>query len=277
MSTSIDKTARIANSDGSGTPVVLLGATGPVRHAAWSPNGEFVAVVSDDKRVRIHRADGLGEAKVFSGHEDAVVFVAWSPDGKQIVTTSLDHSARVWNVDGSDKPLELKGHEAPVVFAAWSADGQRIVTTSEDGYAQVFGAKNGATSAMFGHERAVVTAAWSPNGQRIATATQTTGLYLWDADGNGEPIVLETSAPILAMLFVTDDQILTVAADDTTRLYTIGVHALKKGLASTNLDCLPIDKRVTYLGETDEKASERHTECERSHGRIHSGEKVPAP
>jgi len=274
VSTSVDKTARITRRDGTGQSVVLVGAESPVRFAAWSPNGDRIVTVSDDTRARIHQVNGQGDTLIFSGHEDAVVHASWSPDGKRIVTTSLDHSARVWNADESGDSLELKGHEAPVVFAAWSPDGQRIVTTSDDGYAQVFGAKNGDVLAMLGHSAAVLVAAWSPDGKRIATTTQKGGLYLWEADGKSEPVVMETSAPILAMTFVSDERILTVAADDTTRWYTVGVNALKQGLVTTNHDCLPAEMRITYLGEATEKAAEKHAECQRGHGRMGQAEKA---
>ncbi len=267
ISTSVDKTARIVRRDGTGESVVLSGAEAALRWASWSPDGERVVTTSDDKRIRIHRAEGTGDVNTLSGHTDSVVYAAWSPDGKRIVSTSLDHTARVWNADGHGEPMQLEGHEAPVIAASWSVDGKRIVTASADGYAQVFDAERGKVMAQLGHGSPVVSAAWSPDGKRIATSTQKGGLYLWDAEGTGEPVVIETSVPILTMVFLSDDRILTVAADNTTRTYIVSIGALKRGLEVTNKDCLPIDLRIVHLGETVATANERYIACERGHGR----------
>jgi hypothetical protein len=62
-------------------------------------------------------------------------------------------------------------------------------------------------------------------------------------------------------------KLFTIAADNTTRTFTIDVAALRRGLLLTNADCLPCALRTTYLGEPADKARERYAACEGEHSR----------
>ena len=53
-----DKTARVWNADGTGTPVILRGHTDVVNSAAFSPDGPRIVTASDDKTARIWTIDG---------------------------------------------------------------------------------------------------------------------------------------------------------------------------------------------------------------------------
>src|SRR5262249_28231075 len=122
----------------------------------------------------------------------------------------------------------------------------------------VWSADGGAPIVDLDHGSPVLCAIWSPDGERIATSTLRGGLHVWSADGRGEPVEIESPAPVIAMAFLDGGRrILAVAADDTTRTWTIDVGALRRGLAATNADCLPEAMRVTYLGESREKAREQ--------------------
>jgi WD40 repeat protein len=93
-----------ANAPGSDVPRTIsgsvVGRTGPVTSAAWSPDGQRILVASEDGTAWITSAGGHGEPIVFRGHEGAVLAATWSPDGQRIVTASADKTARIWSVDG---------------------------------------------------------------------------------------------------------------------------------------------------------------------------------
>jgi WD40 repeat protein len=264
LTTSLDKTARVWNADGKGEAIVLRGADGIVRAGAISPDGQRVVTGSDDKKARLWKVAGGALERELSGHTDLVTSVAWSPNGEWVATTSMDQSARIWRADGSGTPIELKGHRGGVVAAAWSPDGSRIVTASEDFTAQVWNTATGQSLFSLDHDGGVLAVAWSADGKRIATSSIKNGLRVWNADGSEESIEFPVESPILAMVFIDEGrQIVTISEDDTTRTFTIDVATLMRQLETANRDCLPMQQRVTYLGETLDVAETRHAACER--------------
>ncbi|WP_437717690.1 WD40 repeat domain-containing protein [Sorangium sp. So ce448] len=268
-----DGTTRVVPVDGKGDAVSILGHVAAVRAAAWSPDGTRLVTVSDDRTARVVSADGTWDARVLSGHTDGLTRAAWSPDGQRIVTTSMDHTARVWLASGAQEPMVFKGHGGAVYSAAWSPDGQRIVTGSEDGTVQVWDATSGAVVASLDRGVAVPEAIWSPDGGQIAFSLRHGGVLLWrrdgwDRPGTSEPVLLDTQVAIISMAFLDGGkQLFTVAADNTSRTFTIDVAELRRGLVSSNADCLPASLRMLHLGEPPDRASERHAACEREHSR----------
>jgi WD40 repeat protein len=260
-----DGTARVVGVKGQRSSVLVAGHAAAVRAVAWSPDHTRLVTVSDDKTARVVSADGKGEAHVLHGHEDGLTSAAWSPGGERIVTTSMDHTARVWPASGAGKPVVFEGHGGAVYTAAWSPDGAFIVTGSEDGTAQVWDAKSRAIAKVFDRGSAVLQAIWS--GDRIAVSSRRGGVLVSNLREKGE-IVLETQAAVIAMAFIdSGKKLFTVAADNTTRTFTIDVPSLREGLLGINADCLPSALRTTYLGEPEENAREGYAACEGTYSR----------
>jgi WD40 repeat protein len=268
-----DGATRIVRVDGKGDAVSIQGHAAAVRAAAWSPDGTRLVTVSDDRTARVVSVDGTGDALMLSGHTDGLTSAAWSPDAQRIVTTSMDHTARVWLASVAQEPVVFKGHGGAVYSAAWSPDGARIVTGSGDGTVQVWDVTSGAVVASFDRGVAVLKAIWSPDGGQIAFSLRHGGVLLWSRDGwqrpgTSEPVLLDTQAAIISMAFIDGGKrLFTVAADNTTRTFTIDVAELRRGLLSSNVDCLPASLRMLHLDEPPDGALERHAACEREHSR----------
>jgi WD40 repeat protein len=272
VTASFDGTARLFGADGA-FEQELAGHTGPVRAASFSPDGARVVTASDDGTARVWSADGKGDPAVLRGHADALTSASWSPDGQRIVTTSLDDTARLWRADGTFE-RELRGHGGGVYAASWSPDGKRVVTSSEDGTAQGWDATSGAPLVMLEHKGAVLCATFSPDGTRIATSSVDGKVSVWSADGKGEPVELE-APPMLALTFLDGGKaLLGVGADDTTFTWTIDVGALREGLAAAGSDCLPEDKRITYIGESKELAAKNYAACAHRHPALREVDRV---
>ncbi|MEZ4405445.1 MAG: AAA-like domain-containing protein [Polyangiales bacterium] len=81
----------------------LLGHTGPVRAANFSPDGQRVVTASYDQSARVWEA-GSGRLLVtLSGHTGPVNAASFSPDGQRVVTASGDGTAHIWPLDADER------------------------------------------------------------------------------------------------------------------------------------------------------------------------------
>ncbi len=265
---SFDKSVHILDAERGVERAVLKGHTAPIRSALFSPDGQRIASASDDGTARIFQADGSGESLVFKGHGDSLSWAEFSPDQKRIVTASLDHSARIWNADGQGEPTVLSGHGGAVLWAGFSSDSKRILTASEDHTAQIWDAENGRPLLSLPHKSPVLCAAWAPGAKSLATCSDEDGLRLWDAEGQREPVELGLSGCLLSMAFSEDGrELIGVTRNNTTRTWVVDEIKLVALLKASNNDCLPVDKRRSYLGESQFGAEREYAACEQGHGR----------
>ena len=81
---------------------------GPVRSAAFSPDGAHIVTASGDQTARIWDAASGEQLAILDGHMDWVDSAAFSPDGAYVVTASGDQTARVWDA----RQRRATGHPA---------------------------------------------------------------------------------------------------------------------------------------------------------------------
>src|SRR5208337_1448953 len=88
----------------------LKGHAGPVKSAAFSPEGSRIVTASWDETARVWMADTGALIAELKGHAGSVRSAAFSPEGSRIVTASWDKTARVWMAETGALIAELKGH-----------------------------------------------------------------------------------------------------------------------------------------------------------------------
>jgi hypothetical protein len=196
----------------------VLGHSGPVLSAIFSPDGRRILTASADHTARLWDSDGNPLA-ILRSHTDAVTMAVFSADGSRILTSSSDHTARLWDSDGRTLAT-LHGHTGPVWTAVFSPDGRRILTASADRTARLWDSGSNPLAILRAHTDDVTTAVFSPDGSRILTASPDDTARLWDGDGNLLATLQEHRGSITSAVFSPDGgRILTASRDNTARLW----------------------------------------------------------
>jgi WD40 repeat protein len=207
---------------------ILHGHTGPVRAAAFSPDGKWIATASEDKTAVIWNRENLYDTSTIR-HENFVMSVAFSPDSKFVLTGCKDKIARVYEIGSWAKPVAtLEGHLKSVRSVAFSPDGSLILTGSEDNTAWLWrrdakgqwapktrlgqpspssgGTTTPAPRPSSGHANFVQSANFSHDGKFIVTASRDNSIKIWQTDTGKLLQTLPDENVVRDARFSPDDQ-----------------------------------------------------------------------
>lgn len=111
-----------------------------VNRVAFSPDGKWLASVSDDKTLRLwSRSEESAEPtspRILLRHTESVYSLIFTPDSRHLVTVSDDSTAVVWPIESensADDARLLEGHEKGIRSIALLPDGSTALTGSDDG------------------------------------------------------------------------------------------------------------------------------------------------
>lgn len=153
----------------------LVGHSGPILDAVFTPDGEKVVTISSDNTAKLWGCRYGSEIETLDPASGAIQSAAFSRDGGRLVLATA-RDAWVYAVPEIDeKPgvlATLQGHSASLLHAAFSPDGRRLVTASSDNTAKLWDASRSyeLLATLHGHAAAVNHAEFSPDGRQIVTA-----------------------------------------------------------------------------------------------------------
>jgi WD40 repeat protein len=138
ISAGADKTLRIWDVAAKNA-LTTIQSQSPIRAAAYSPNGQFIAYGAEDGTVALLNAANGQTLSTLRGHTAAVNAVAFSPDNSLLVSVGDDGLVVVWSTQ-SDKALAiLQGHTDKVTGVAFLPDGTLIASIGKDHTVRLWG------------------------------------------------------------------------------------------------------------------------------------------
>jgi WD40 repeat protein len=154
----------------------------PVGMVAFSPDGRFLAVVSEGRPVEIRPADGGRPVARLDAGERGAFGVAFSIDGGRVAVGRSDGRVQVFRTDGW-KPAARPwlAHPGFTLSADFAPDGRLLATAGTDGTARLFEA---ATGRPVGAPIPLAANRWanarfSPDGTRLLTVSETGDGVIW--------------------------------------------------------------------------------------------------
>jgi WD40 repeat protein len=199
----------------------LFDRPGVATDAAFSPDGNLLAVAGQDGSVRIWDVAKGDRRFYFPAHTTSVLAVAWSPDGLFLADASAD---RTLHVLSANEPLggrlvgNLVGHGAAVRAIAWRPDGRSLLSGGADGTARLWDTQFDQELRPIGrHRGAAVGASFDPAGHRIVSAGRADGTArIWSVRGRRLLHALSHRRAVEDAEFSPDGRLVVTASSDGT-------------------------------------------------------------
>ncbi|KAF9107522.1 Transcription initiation factor TFIID subunit 5 [Mortierella sp. AM989] len=215
----------------------LIGHSGPVFGASFSPDNKYLITCSEDKTARLWSTNTLTNLVCYKGHNYPVWDVDFGPQGFYFATASHDRTARLWSCDHIYPLRIFAGHLSDVDAVKFHPNSKYVVTGSSDKTARLWDIQRGTCVRVFtGHVGAVQTIAMSPDGRMMASAGEDRSIQLWDL-GSGKRMKKMTGhqGVVYSLAFSQDGSILiSGSADCTVRAWDVKKENSTPGQASSH-------------------------------------------
>ncbi|MCY4273566.1 MAG: hypothetical protein OXF00_13095 [bacterium] len=187
--------------------------------AAWSSDGDRVAVGGQDGRVRIY--DQAGTPSGIADVSAWATALAWSPDAPVLAIGAgrrlliVDHNGAVLH-DFDDQP-------STVTAVAWSADGTRVGAAAYGGvdWHDVVGPRRGRRR-RFDWKGSLLALVLSPDGKWACAGAQDSTVHLWKLWSGGELSMSGYPSKIERLAFRDDSLWLAVACLEELTVWDFG-------------------------------------------------------
>ncbi|MDQ2809423.1 MAG: TIR domain-containing protein [Chloroflexota bacterium] len=159
--------------------------------AAYSPDGQSLALAGNDGLGRVWDAVSAAPVVTLTGHTGPIRSLDYSPDSRRLVTGGDDGTARLWDRATGYPLLAWRAQGGKAVHSvAYRPDGTQIVTGGADGLAAVWTVLTGtmpltvSLAMTLPHGGGVVySLAYSPDGTHIASGAGNGSVILWNGKG----------------------------------------------------------------------------------------------
>lgn len=191
---------------------------GPVRGAAWAPDGRLVALASGNEIGLWGRDDNTPEGTL-SGAQGEILCTTFSPDGKHVLGAGDEGVVRVWDY-ASRRPLRvLNGVQGRIRCIGFARDGKLVAAGSDDGTIAVWSWPAGRLVQVLrpglGSIHSLAFTASNPRANTLAALHWGTGVRLWDVNtGKSQGSIGGSAAPVPSVAVSPDGKLIASAGLD---------------------------------------------------------------
>jgi WD40 repeat protein len=190
--------------------------TGGMSKVAYSPDGRWVAAISEGAYVHVWDTTGDEPPRPL-GHTGQGTDLAFGPGGR-LALTADDGTVRIWDVAGTAPPVVIRQpREFSPVSVAVSPDGDSIAVGGLDRVMVWPGGGRGEPQTYRGPEYWYTSLAFSADGRRIAAGTNERTIRIWNVADNSRGLVLRGHrGGVRHLAFSPDGRRLVSGGDDST-------------------------------------------------------------
>jgi WD40 repeat protein len=214
---SADNTIRLWNVESGSELRALTGHNGWIKSLAISGNGEILASGSNDRTVKLWDVASGRKRSTLRGHNAPVEVVLFDPNDRWLASGSTDATIKIWEIASGREVQTLKSHSAGITSLAFSADGKTLASGSADNTVKFWDTANWSLlKTIDKHTAKITTLTFSPSGQSLASGGADGTILVWDTTSGRDRLKIKrNSSPVLAAVFVSEDELVSTGADGT--------------------------------------------------------------
>lgn len=187
-----------------------------IRAAAFSHDGDSIALGGGGKTIRIYDAKTFKELVTIDHGEHELSALAFSPDGQHLASAAVtvgyqDRPVYLWDLKTKKVVKTFTAHDRYICTVLFTPDGKKLLTAGNDGWMILWDVATGKELKRMTHSQTdpdsvIVRAAISPDGKRALTAGgPDRTLRVWDLDTGKTIRVFDThTAPVGSVAFSPD-------------------------------------------------------------------------